>query len=329
LKAYRLIERFLLTTIMLASIFSILHSSAAGASAQVILIRINTAIDYKTADLIANAATDIERGDAAILLIELNGDTGYYSPSMQVVERLNSIRTKVIAYVGPTGAVSSAYNTFVAMASGVLAMNVGTTIGKAAIAVENPASVNYLMNLMRSLATMNGRNAAAAVRMVTDNLEYSADEAYSKGVCDLKVDSYQNLLSILKLDTVSVVERKPSQGLEISRENGYEFLRLFADPTTLKYLFIAITALVMFNLALTIARPRRKKLDETHQALLDFIRTELLAIDLQETMSDSHVHETPLHTVANMPTPPSFKVSRVPTPLPNRRLERPLEVRKS
>ena len=315
---------------MLASIFfASPFGAVGGASAQVILIKINSVIDYKTADLIANAATDIERGDAATLLIEMDSDGGYYSPSMRIVERLSSIRTKVIAYVGPTGAVASAYNPFVAMASGVLAMNVGTRIGKAAIDTQNPDAANYLMNLMRSLAEMNGRNAEAAARMVTENRDYSADEAYSRGVCDLKVDSYENLLSVLKVSAANVIERKSSQELKITNENGYEFLKLFADPTTLKYLFIAITALVMFNLILAIARPRRKKLDETHQALLDFIRMELLAVDLQRFMDGSHVHETPLLTVANMPLPPPFKVSRVPTPLPNKRLERPLEVKKS
>lgn len=330
MKSRQLIQMSLLATVTLVSLFAFPHSNiVTGTSGQVILIRINSAIDYKSADLIANAATDIERGDAATLLIELDSDSGFYGPSMQIVERLSSIRTKVIAYVGPAGANSSAYGAFVAMASGVLAMNVETTIGKAALDAKDPDSVNYLMNLMRSLATMNGRNAEAAVQMVTENLEYTADDAYSRSVCDLKVDSYESLLSALKLDAANVIERKSGQELNISHETGYEFLKLFADPTTMKYLFIAITILVMFNLALAIARPRRSKLDEPPEALLEFIRMEILAFDQQRFRDDGHVHDLPLQTVANMPTPPPFKMSKVPTPLPDKRLERPLEVKKS
>jgi len=117
--------------------------------------------------------------------------------------------------------------------------------------------------------------------------------------------------------------------LNISQQSGYEFLKLFADSMTLKYLFMAIAALVTLNLALAILRPRKRKTDDTYQALLEFIRVEMLALDLQRAIRDGSVNETPLHTVANMPTPPSFKMNKVPTPLPIKRLEKPLEVKKS
>ena len=224
---------------------------------------------------------------------------------------------------------TSAYGAFLAMASGVLAMNEGTIIGRASLDMKDPDAANYLMNLMRSLATMNGRNAEAAVQMVAENLEYSADEAYSRGICDLKVASYENLLSTLKLDTANVIERKSTQELTINHDTGYGFLKLFADPTTLKYLFITLTLMVMINLALVIARPRRSRLDETHETLLEFIRMEMMAVDLQRSGTDRQMHDTPLHTVGNMPTPPPSNVSRVPTPLLNKRMEKPLEVKKS
>jgi membrane-bound ClpP family serine protease len=315
---------------MLASLLTLSFAKGAnGASSQVILLHINSVIDYKMADLIDDAVTDIENGNAGRLLLVIDSYDGYYAPAMQIVDRLSSIRDKVIAYVGPSGAVSSAFSVYTAMVSGLLAMNEGTAIGQAAVAADGPDSASYMTNLMRSLATMNGRNAEAAVQMVANNLVYSADEAYARGICDMKVDSYSSLLSALKIDPSNVVEKQSGPALNISQQSGYEFLKLFADSQTLKYLFIAITALVMLNLTLALLRPRRRKPDETHEALLEFIRVEMLALDLQRAARDASVNETPLHTVANMPTPPSFKMSRVPTPLPSKRLEKPLEVKKS
>ena len=329
MKHNQLIRIALLTTMILVSLFAFpTISRAHGASSQVILIRINSTIDYKTADLISNAANDIQQGNAAALLIELDSDNGFYGPAMQIVQQLSSIKARVIAYVGPAGAISSAYGAYLAMASGLLAMNEGTIIGQAGLDAKDPDSMNYLMNLMSSLATMNGRNAGAATRMVADNLGYTADEAYMQRVCDLKVKSYEALLSALKLDSRNVIERSTGPELNINRDTVYQFLKLFADRTTLEILFIIVTILVMLNLILAITRPRRSRLDETHETLLEFIRMEIQALDLQRSNDEGHLHDHLLQTVANMPTPPPFKVSKVPTPLTEKRLEKPLEVKK-
>lgn len=329
MKTRRLIWILLLTVVALAALLSPSSRMVAGSSSQVILIRINSGIDYKIADLVESAATDIENGNAAKLLIEINSDGGYYGPAMQIAQRLSSIHSQVVAYIGPSGAISSGFSVYLAMASGLLAMNTGAVIGAAASGVVDSGSANYLMNLMRSLATMNGRNAEAATRMVTDNIQYSADEAYSNGVCDLRVDSYDGLLSTLKIDPATVSERQATPDLKIDQQTGYQYLKLFADLTTLKYLFIAVTGLVVLNLVLAIARPKKSKVDETTLAMMNFIRTEMLAVELQRSLESTQFRDAPLQTIASTPSPPTFKISKVPTPTPSKRFERPIEVKKT
>jgi len=103
-------------------------------STTTILIRIDSTIDYKTVDLVNDAANDIREGRAVALLIELNSDAGYSAPTLNIVNTLRSLNATTIAYVGPEGAVASTYAAYLAMATKVLAMNDGTTIGMANIA---------------------------------------------------------------------------------------------------------------------------------------------------------------------------------------------------
>ena len=320
--------QLLLLAIAAMSIFSVPLVKVRAASSEIILIRINSPIDYKISDLVASAVTDIQRGNAARLLLEIDTDSGYYAPSMQLVAELSSIRASVIAYVGPSGATSASFSVFLAMASGLLAMNVGSTIGRAAADVADSSSVNYLASVMQSLAVMNGRNAPAAAAMVTSGSMYSADTAYSKAVCDMLVDSYGTFLSAVGLDPASIVERKPSQYPSTNSDAANQVVKFFADPFVLKSMFIALGCLVMVNLAITVTRPRRSKLDEASRAIFELIRMEVLSPEVYHPIAEAHLNETPLHTPQNTPSPPSFKMSRVPTHPPDRRVEKPIEVRK-
>jgi membrane-bound ClpP family serine protease len=325
----RLLQILLLATIMTMAL-TMIPARAVADSSQVILIRISSSIDYRTADLIANAATDVQQGFAAKLLLEVDADSGYYAPSMQLVDRLSSIRTRVLAYIGPSGAVSESFSAFIAMSSGFLAMNSGTSIGNAGAEVVGSENANYLAGLMGSLAVMNGRNAPAAAAMVTKNVEYSAEDAYSKGVCDLEVDSFNSLLSTLKVDPASIVERTLSQYPSMNNSAGYDLVKFLADPFVLKSLFIVCGFLVMLNLAIVLVKPRRNKLDDANHALLELIRMEVLSSDLYRLPPDQHPTENLMYTPSSAPGIPPIRLSRVPTPTPNseKRLEKPMEVRK-
>jgi membrane-bound ClpP family serine protease len=319
----------LLAVSVLASTSTRSANSLANATA--ILVRIDSAIDYKIVDLVDEAARDINEGRAGTLLIQLNSDTGYSAPTLNLVNKLRSLNVTTVAYIGPNGAVASAYAAYLAMASKFLAMNEGTIIGMARITQSNSAETNSLMNLMRELATSRGRNAEAAERMTIDNVAYSAEEAYAKGVCDLVVDSYESLLKKLDIDAANVIEKTPDLGSYINDQGNYALFKLLVDPTTIKCLFFAVAGLVCLNLMLAVARPRRGKTrkDETYQPLLDLMRMEIQnSLILDTIRTTTVVHETPLHTPTDIPSDPSFKLNRLPTLEPARRTERPLEVRK-
>jgi len=182
---------------------------------------------------------------------------------------------------------------------------------------------------MWELATSRGRNAEAAEMMATENVGYSAEEAYAKGICDMVVNSYEALLNRLNIDASSIIEKTRDQSLNIGYQDGYAFFKLIVDPTVIKYLFFAVAGLVCLDLLFAVTRPRKVRKDETYQTLLDLMHMEIQSsLILDASRPPPVVHETPLHTPANIPSDPSFKLNRLPTVEPVRRMERPLEVRK-
>jgi membrane-bound ClpP family serine protease len=323
------VKRIVVLSILVFVLFSAtsfrpgLGNSAYG---KVILIRIQSSVDYKTLDLVNSAADDIDNGAATTLLIELDSQGGYLAPAMQIVERLNSLKN-VIVYIGPGDAAALGVASFIAMASKLLVMNEGASIGDAGEVAPDPSQVNSLMSLMGRLANSNGRNAEAAGSMVIDDVGYSADEAYSKGVCDLKVNDYDSLLSMLNIDHQAVTEKKLDSQPDVNRDQTYQLLKFFADANTIKYMFLVIAGLVALNFLVVLTRPKKSKMDETYRVLLDFMKMEIQSLQLQEfSRSKPSLNETPLQTIGNIPDQPSFKLNRIPTSNPLRRFEKPLEV---
>jgi membrane-bound ClpP family serine protease len=293
----------------------------------VVLVRINSIIDYKVADLVDDAADDVRDEKLSTLLIELDSAEGYLSPIMQIANRLVTMQN-VVVYVGPSDASATGYAAYVAIAAHLLAMNVGAVIGSVEAEPSGSVQVNYLMKAMAALANATEKNMEASQRMVLDNVAYSADEAYAKGICDIKVDSFEALLSKLNIDPQDVVEKSNNKP-NVDRDRTYELLKAFADVNTIKYMFLTAGALVVLNFMVALRRPKKSKTDDIYRMLLDFMKMEIQSLQLLGLeRSSSSVNETQLQTTGNIPSPPTFRVNRIPTPLAPNRLEKPLEVSK-
>ena len=333
MKNRRALASSLFSITLLLMVFSPIHQvmSSPQTPATAILIRINTTIDYRMANLVEDAARDIESGKANYLIVEVDDADGYMAPTIQIVNRLASLNGKVVTYVGPEGGRASGFAAFIAMAGNLFVMNSGTWVGGAAIASEASTSLTYMtsiVNTMGNLAIANNRNPQAAERMVTDNIEYSASDAYAKGICNLLVVSYENLLTILKIDAQNVTEENANQNLNMSQNSYYDMLKLFANPTAINGMAILASILIVLNFVLLLFRPK-KDTDEAYQRLLDLMKMEMHALELSyQTKGGSVMNETMLQTPVNIAYQPVPSVNRLPTPLQDGRLEKLLEVKK-
>lgn len=149
----------------------------------------------------ALARADAER--AAALVIELDTPGGLLTSTHEITKAMIAARTPVVVYVAPGGARAASAGFFLLMAADVAAMAPGTntgaahpvgpqgetiqgTIGKK---VEQDAAAN-----IRSLATRNGRDAAAAEQAVVESRSFTAGEALAAKLIDVVAPSLAELL---------------------------------------------------------------------------------------------------------------------------------------
>jgi len=275
-----------------------LLESKAAEGERAILVRIGISIDHWTADLIEEAVRDVDDGKADTLLIALDISDGYLYPSIRIAKLLSSCKGRVVGYVGPEGAAAFSYGAYVAIATHILAMNEGTFIGRGR-ATKNTQALGYLMETARDYAKSRGRNALATERMITENLEYSAGEAHDENICELKVKDFPALLMALGLSDRNIVEKKKDER-SLDSEYGYRLLRFVAEPTTMKYLFCLLAALVLSRLTFAFSRSNNKsKTGTIHQAVLDLVKMEIQDLSIFGNHGRSEfpaAYVTKLHT---------------------------------
>ena len=284
-----------------------------------VVIKIDSVIDYTTIDLVQRAIDEVESRNGAIMIIELNANRGYLQPTVEIIQRLMATGLKIVVYVGPRGASATSFPAYLAMVGNTFVMNEGTSIGAAGL--NDPSSMNRMMNLMRSLAKSNGRNVMTTESMIINNAVYSADEALANGICDRKIDNFNGLLAMLNIDSGNVTMIQSKQA-SVDLPNGTALLRLMATHSFLEFLFIALALLVAIN-TVTALRRHTNWNDEPYQALLNLLRIEISSLESQGLVKGRTVPDTPLHTSVDI-SPPTT-VHRIPTP-PARRLQRIVEV---
>jgi membrane-bound ClpP family serine protease len=287
---------------------SITYATSSGGPVKAVVVKINSVIDYVAIDLVQRATAEVEKRDNGIMIIiELSADRGYLAPTLEIIQRLTSQTTKVVVYVGPHGASALSFAPYIAMAGSLLVMNDGTSIGAAGL--NEPNSMNLMMSTMRSLAKANGRNAVAAESMVLDNRIYSADEALAKGVCDREINNYDNLFAMLNIDPSNVIVIQNSQ-IDVNLHEGNTLLHIIATHSFVELMFVALTLLVVFNIASAFRR-RRKVTDEPYQHLLNLLRMEIQSLEQHGVAKTRALPATPLHTSPDIPPPPN--INRIPT----------------
>ncbi|HMK82234.1 MAG TPA: hypothetical protein VK503_00805 [Candidatus Bathyarchaeia archaeon] len=284
-----------------------------------VVIRIDSVIDYATIDLVQRAIEEVQNRDGAIMIIELNANQGYLQPTVEVIQRLVTTGLKIVVYVGPKGASALSFPAYLAMAGNTLVMNDGTSIGAAGL--NDPNSINHMMNVMRSLAKANGRDVVATESMITDNVVYSADEALAKGICDRKITNFSVLLVMLNIDPSNLIIIQRNQ-LSADLPGGNAFMRLIATHSFVELMFITLALLVAINIG-TALRRRRKWNDEPYQALLNLLRMEISSLEGQKLAKQQRLTDTPLYTPVDIPQPTT--IQRIPTP-PVRMLQKTVEV---
>ena len=186
----------------------------ADAGPEVIVARIDSAIQVVVAEFMEQVTTEADLVRAEALIVELSTPGGEMQAMRAVFTAFLEADTPVIVYVSPSGAQAASAGFFILLGADVAAMAPGTNTGAAHPVAGGGQDIPGAMGdkvtqdaaaTARSLAARRGRDQKRAEEAVTESRSFSAEEALEAGLVDLVAPSLQSLL--VELDG-RVVEKR-------------------------------------------------------------------------------------------------------------------------
>ncbi|WP_456422834.1 NfeD family protein [Thermococcus sp.] len=239
-------------------VFMLFLPSSSAQKNVVYVAKVSGTITEYTADQFARYIKTAEEHNAEALIIELNTPGGQGDAMMRIVSLIQNSTVPVIIYVYPRGAIAASAGTYIAMASHLIAMAPGTSIGACepilgyapnGSIIRAPAKIrNFYTAYMRSLAEESGRNVTAAEKFVMEDLSLTPVEALKAHVIEVVADNVPDLLKkangmktkipvsgrgyvTLNFTNVEVKELNPSL--------SYEIVTFLANPAV-SYILLTV-----------------------------------------------------------------------------------------
>ncbi|MCI0852215.1 MAG: nodulation protein NfeD [Chloroflexi bacterium] len=189
----------------------------------VVLIRLDGAIDGVTARFIVRGLRIAEEQDSELVVLMLDTPGGLLDATRDIVASFLLSPVPVVVYVAPEGAQAASAGTFIGAAANVLAMAPTTNIGAASVVSSDGSDLPDTLSrkamqdaaaFIRSIAETRGRNISALEDTVLLATAYSATEAVELNIADLIAVDYASLLE--QLDGYEVVVSGETLVLDLS-----------------------------------------------------------------------------------------------------------------
>lgn len=189
--------------------------SSVPASAEILKVDIDGAIDPVTAEFIQSAVERARQENAEMLLIRLSTPGGWATSMQDIIQQILNSEVPIVCYVYPQGTHAASAGFFILLAADVAAMSPGTNTGAATpvfpFGGENETLLkkfkNDAMANLRSIVERRNRNNDLASKAVSEAASFTEQEALEGGLIDLVAENEADLLAQL-------------DGREISRFTG-------------------------------------------------------------------------------------------------------------
>ena len=231
-----------------ALIFAQIDSAGAQSEAEplVILATIDDALEPNDERYLERVLESAESRGATAVVIRLDSPGGLGSTMRDMVGQLLEASTPTVVYVSPSGAQAASAGTLVTVAAHIAAMAPGTNIGAAApisgTGEDLPPTLRKKVDedttaLVRSIAALRGRNAAAIEVTVLEARAYTAEEALALNVIDRIAPDLETLLAEIDgevVETAAGARRIETVGAEqrtVGRSLVERFLEILTNPT--------------------------------------------------------------------------------------------------
>ncbi|MGA8816187.1 MAG: nodulation protein NfeD, partial [Xanthobacteraceae bacterium] len=248
-----------------AALITALIAAPAMAAKRAVVLDVNGVIGPAMADYIVREIKAAAPADTGLVVLRMNTPGGLDTSMRQIVSAILASPVPVATYVAPSGARAASAGTYIAYASAVAAMAPGTNIGaatpvqlgggsflpggseqkpqgkdrttSAATAdTETRKITNDAIAYIRSLATLNNRNADWAADAVRSAASVPATEALSLHVIDAVATDVPDLLRQIDGKT-ETVNGKPTRlvtadlsVVDVPQDWRTELLGLITNP---------------------------------------------------------------------------------------------------
>jgi membrane-bound serine protease (ClpP class) len=185
------------------SLFFIILFPAVIFSQQVVLLKIDGAINPASAAFIERGIENAAEKNAECLIIQLNTPGGLLKSTRIIVSSFLESKIPIVVYVSPGGAQAGSAGVFITMAAHIAAMAPGTNIG-AAHPVDMEGKMDSVMSnkvtndaaaFIRTIAEKRNRNLQWAEEAVRKSRSITETEALDTNVIDLIAKNVDVLLA--------------------------------------------------------------------------------------------------------------------------------------
>ena len=238
---HRLFILFIFIIILPAIIFS----------QQVILLKIDGAINPASAAFIERGIENAREKNAECLIIQMDTPGGLLKSTRVIVSSFLESKIPIVVYVSPGGAQAGSAGVFITMAAHIAAMAPGTNIG-AAHPVDMEGKMDSVMSekvtndaaaFIRTIAEKRNRNLKWAENAVRKSQAITETEALNTNVIDLIAKNVDELLTQIdgkQVETIIGTTTLHTKGARIERmEMGWaeKLLDLLSNPNIALILF--------------------------------------------------------------------------------------------
>jgi membrane-bound serine protease (ClpP class) len=225
-----------MTAPLAAALFAAPASTAKDPAKRAVVLDVDGVIGPAMADYIVREIKAVAPADTGLIVLRMNTPGGLDTSTRQIISAILASPVPVATYVAPSGARAASAGTYIAYASAIAAMAPGTNIGAAtpvelgggsllpggseqkkpqtkgntSADTETRKITNDAIAYIKSLATLNNRNADWAADAVRSAVSVPATEALSLHVIDAIAPNVPDLLRQID-GRIVTVDGKPTR----------------------------------------------------------------------------------------------------------------------
>lgn len=200
--------KFALLTLLLPTLVTAAESrpTAAAETRPIAYAELEGTINPGSAAFLKDAVERATQMQAQALVIRLDTPGGLLSSTRDIVRIFSTATLPIVIFIGPGGARATSAGAIMTVAAHYAAMAPGTNIGAAAPVGQGGKDIegdmakkakNDTAAMVRSQATLRGRDAAAAEKMVLESLSHSPAEAVKLKIVDAEAKTLGDVLQSL------------------------------------------------------------------------------------------------------------------------------------